>query len=148
MTITKRDNACLQAAALAIGTTTSKVNTGAAVSFTVNGRTYAKAATADLFTLAGTSLAARQACAFFLLLDAAGTASVQQSAIVEASTSTSTTARYLAGAWDWPDPVDKCVIGAVVITNGASAFVPGTTALTTIGSYVNAGPDYGTPITY
>lgn len=148
MTMTKRDNHAVTSPGLAIGTTTSKVNTGLACAYNIGGRAYSKAVTADLFTLAGTSLAARQTCAFFLLLDAAGTATVQQSSIKEASTSTSTTTRYVPGAWDWPDPTDKAVIGAVVITNGASAFVPGTTALTGLAAYVNGGPDYGTPIAF
>lgn len=148
MTITKRDNLCLQNGALAIGTTTSKAKTVNAITFTVNGRVYNKAATDDLFTLSGTTSTARQVCVFWLWLDASGTASVTQSAIKEASTSTSTTARYVAGAFDWPEVVDKCLVGALTVTNGASSFVPGTTALTTVTTYVNAGPDYGGPITY
>lgn len=148
MTITRRDNVCMQNGALAIGATTSRAKTVNAITFMVNGRVYNKAATDDLFTLAGTTLTARQTGVFWLWLDASGTASVTQSAIKEASTSTSTTARYVAGAFDWPEVVDKCLIGALQITNGASSFVPGTTALTTVTTYVNAGPDYGGPITY
>jgi hypothetical protein len=148
MTMTKRDNHAVTSPGLAIGTTTTKVNTGLACAYNIGGRAYSKAATADVFTLAGTSLAVRQTCAFFLLLDASGAATVEQSAIKEASTSTSTTTRYVPGAWDWPDPTDKAVIGAVVITTAGLAFVPGTTALTGVAAYVNAGPDYGSPITY
>ena len=44
--------------------------------------------------------------------------------------------------------VDKCLVGAVVVTTGGSTFIPGTTSQATVGAYVNAGPDYGGPITY
>lgn len=148
MSLTRRDNVCLASAGLAIGTTTSKVNTGTAITYTLNGRTYPKAATADLFTLAGTTLAARQTCAFFLWLDAAGTASVTQSDIKEASTSTSTTARYVSGAFEYPEVIDKCLVGVVQIITAGSTFVPGTTALTSVATYVNVGPDLGAPVTY
>lgn len=148
MSLTKRDNVCLTAGGLAIGTTTQKAKTVNAITYTINGRTYTKAATDDLFTLSGTTSTARQVCVFWLWLDSAGTATVTQSAIKEASTSTSTTTRYVAGAFDWPDVVDKCCVGALTVTNGASSFVPGTTALTTVTTYVNAGPDYSAPITY
>ena len=129
------------------GTTAAKVKTVNAIGYIVNGRTYAKAATDDLFTLSGTTMAAGEVCAFWLYLNAAGTASIEQSAIKKASTTTSTTERYVAGAFDWPDPVDKCCIGAVVIT-ATGAFVPGTTTTAVMGAFVNAGPDYGAPITY
>jgi hypothetical protein len=148
MSLTTRDNVCMSNGGLAIGSATAKAQTTNAITFTINGRTYNKAATDDLFTLAGTALAARQTCVFWLWLNASGTASVTQSAIKEASTSTSTTARYVAGGFEWPDVVDKCCVGALHIVNGASAFTPGTTALTTITTYVNAGPDYSAPITY
>lgn len=148
MTITKRDNACFNSAGLAIATTTQQVKTANALGYSVNGRTYNKAITDNLWTLSGTSLAAREVCVFFLLLDASGTASIQQSAIKPSSASTSTTRRYVAGAFDWPEPADKAVVGAVLVNSGASTFVPGTTALTSVATYINAGPDYGTPIAY
>lgn len=147
MTITKRDNVCLQAAGLASGTTPAKVKTANAIGYTINGRTYNKAATDDLFTLAGTVMAAGEVQAIFLLLDASGTASVQSSGVKKASTTTSTTERYVPGAFNWPDPVDKAVVGAVVIT-ATAAFTPGTTSTATQCVFVNAGPDYGTPIAY
>jgi hypothetical protein len=148
MSLTKRDNVCLSNGALAIGTTTQKAKTANAITYTINGRTYNKAATDDLFTLAGTALAARQTSVFWLWLDASGAASVTQSDIKEASTSTSTTARYVPGAFEWPDVVDKCCVGALSITTAGSVFTPGTTALTSVTTYVNAGPDYGLPIAY
>jgi hypothetical protein len=147
MTISVRDNVCLQAAGLASGTTAAKVKTVNAIGYTINGRTYAKAATDDLWTLSGAVMAAGEVQVIWLYLNAAGTASVEASALKKASTTTSTTERYVAGAFDWPDPIDKCVVGAVVIT-ATGAFTPGTTSTATQCVFVNAGPDYGAPITY
>lgn len=146
MTASLRDNVSLAAANLAIGTTTSKVRTTTNVAhYTIDGRAYFKAATDDLWTLAGTSLATHEVCAFFLYLNAAGTASIEQSAIKKASTSAT---GYEAGAFSWPDPEGKAVIGAVLIKSGGSAFVPGTTALTSVATYINVALDYGKPIAY
>ena len=144
--LTKRDNYSLGAANLATGTATAKVRTTTNVSqFVINGRSYFKAATDDLWTLSGTALAANEVCAFFLYLDASGTASVAQSEIKRASTAAS---GYVAGAFEWPDPENKAVIGAVLIKSGGSAFTPGTTALTSVATYINAAGDYGVPIAY
>lgn len=148
MTTTRRDNVCNQNGALAIGITPAKAKTVNPITYVLNGRAINKAATDDLFTPSGTSLAARQVCVFWCLLDAAGVASVTQSAIRESSTSTSTTARYVAGAFDWPEPVDKTVVGALLVNSGAAAFVPGTTSQAGVTTYVNAGPDYSLPIAY
>lgn len=148
MSLTRRDNVCIQNGALAIGTTTQKAKTVNAITYTINGRVYNKAATDDLFTLSGNTLTARQTGVFWLWLDASGTASVTQSDIKEADTSTSTTTRYVSGAFEWPEVVDKCCVGALLIKNAGSSFVPGTTALTSVTTYVNAGPDLGTPIAY
>lgn len=148
MSLSKRDNYALTSGALAIGTTVQKVKTAKDVNYVINGRAYLKAATDDLFTLSGTTSTARQVTAFYLWLDTAGAASVTQSAIKEASTSTSTTTRYVAGSFGWPEVTDKALIGAVVVTNAGSSFIPGTTSLATIASYINAAGDYGTPITY
>lgn len=147
MTITKRDNACLQAAGLASGTTASTVRTVNAIGYTINGRTYNKAATDNLFVLAGSVMAAGEVQVIWLYLDTSGAASVSSTGLRKASTTTSTTERYVGGAFDWPDPVDKCVVGAVVIT-ATGAFTPGTTSTATQCVFVNAGPDYGAPITY
>lgn len=148
MTTTRRDNVCSQNGTLAIGTTVAKARTTTAATYTINGRSINKALTDDLFTLSGNSLAARQVCVFWCLLDAAGVATMTQTAVREASTSTSLTARYVAGAFDWPEPDGRTVIGAVVVNSGAAAFVPGTTSLVGVATYINAGPDYGLPINY
>jgi hypothetical protein len=146
MTMSKRDNYSCGAANLGIGTTTSKVRTTTNVAqYVIDGRAYFKAATDDLFTLSGTALAANEVCAFFLYLDSAGTASVEQSAIAKASTAAS---GYVAGAFQWPEPASKACIGAVLIKSGGSAFTPGTTALTSVATYINMAFDYGKPIAY
>jgi len=144
--ITTRDNFSCGAANLAIGTTTQKVRTTTNVTqFVIDGRAYFKAATDDLWTLAGTALTTHQVCAFFLYLNSSGTASIEQSAIATASTAAS---GYVAGAFAWPDPDGKAVIGAVLIKSGSSAFTPGTTALTSVATYINIAFDYGKPIAY
>lgn len=141
--LTKRDNYSLGSANIGIGTTTQKARTTTNVTqFVINGRSYFKAATDDLWTLSGTALSANQACVFWLYLNAAGTASIEQSAIYTAPGSSG----GVALAFEWPDPVDKAVIGAIVIKSGGSAFTPGTTALTSVATYVNAAGDYGQPI--
>ena len=144
MTISKRDNLSLSSVALAIGTTTTKVTTGGAAQLVIDGRAATVAAAADKFTLAGTALAAKQVCVFFMCLDAAGTASVIQSPIVAAPAAPG----YVAGAFEWPDPSGKAVVGAVLINSGAAVFTPGTTALTGVATYINAALDYGKAITY
>lgn len=148
MSLTKRDNVCMSAGGLAIGTATAKAKTTAPITYTINGSTYTKAATDDLFTPAGTALAARQTCVFWLLLDTAGAASVMQSDIKEASTSTSTTNRYVPGAFEWPSVANRCVVGALHVTTAGNVFTPGTTAQTGVTAYVNGGPDYGGVIRY
>ena len=146
MTISVRDNFSAGAANLGIGTTTTKVRTTTNVAmYNIDGRAYFKAATDDLFTLAGTALTTHQVCAFFLYLNAAGTASIEQSAIATASTAAS---GYVAGAFAWPDPDAKAVIGAVLIKSAAAVFTPGTTALTSVATYINVAFDYGKPIAY
>jgi hypothetical protein len=144
MTMTSRDSYALNSGALAIGTTTTKAKTAAAINFVIAGRALTKAATDDLFTLTGTALAANQVCAFFLYLDASGTASIAQSAIKTAST----VSTGIADAFEWPEPDAKAVVGALLIKSAGSAFTPGTTALTSVTTYINAGPEFGTPITY
>ena len=148
MTMTRRDNVCVTGGALGIGLTPARARTNAVINYLLGGRALSKASTDDLFILAGTSLAARQTCVFFLSLDAAGNPFVAQSAVREASTSTSTTARYVAGGFDWPQVPDRCQVGAVQVNSGAAAFVPGTTSLASVATYVNAGPHYGAPILF
>ncbi len=148
MTTSKRDNVCLGAAGLVIGSTTSQFATTRAVPVVINGRAYNVAIDATQpFTLPSSivNLAIRQTCAFFILADSSGVLTSQQSSVVTASDSPT---GYVAGAWDWPDVADKAVIGAIVIKSGAAVFTPGTTALTSVATYIDAALDYGKPITY
>lgn len=142
-----RDNHSFGCASLGIGTTVQKVRTNDIVHFGIAGRAYKKAVTDDLFTLAGTALAANQKCAFFLYLDAAGAASIAQSAIV----SDTALAGYQKGAFEWPaELATKACIGAVVVASLGAVFTPGTTSLAGAGvaTYVNVAGDLGVPITY
>ena len=149
MTISKRDNFSSAAANLAIGTTTSKVRTTTNVTqYNIDGRSYFKAAADDQWTLSGTSLTTHQVCAFFMMLDASGVATIQQSDVAVASTSTAAGIAYVPGAFTWPDPLNKAVIGAVLVKSAGAVFVPGTTALTSVATYINIAFDYGKAIAY
>ena len=147
MTISNRDNVCLGSAGLAIGSTTSQLSTARAVRVLINGRAFNVPVTATrTLTLTGvTSLAARQTSCFFVMADSSGTITTQQSPVYTAIDAPS---GYRPGAFEWPDPADKAVIGAIVIKSGASAFVPGTTALTGVATYIDAAVDYGKSIAF
>lgn len=146
MTISIRDNFSSNSASLGIATlTASRVRTNAVAQFNIDGRAFSKAVTDDNWTLAGTSLAANQICAFFLYHDAAGVATVEQSAIKAAATAA---VGYEPGAFAWPDPATRAVVGAVLVRSGGAAFVPGTTSLAGVATYINMAFDYGESITY
>lgn len=148
MTISARDNFCCGSAGLAIGSTNTQFSTARAVTVVINGRAYNVAADATQAFSAATALAAKQVCAFFILADASGVLTSQQSAIKPASDAAGD---YTPGAFEWPDVPDKAVVGAVKVASGASAFTPGTTALTggtVTVTYIDAAFDYGKPIAY
>ena len=139
----------LGAAGLAEGTNANTFKTSNALHYVINGRSYIKAATDNLTFSAGhTSLAAKQTCAFFVLLDTAGNVTTQQSAIKDSPAGAS----YVSGAWEWPEVANKAVIGAMVVrTDNSAVFVPNTTdmgATDVIDTYHNVADDYGVPITY
>lgn len=144
----RRDNCALTSGALSIGTTPARARTNAVVNFNIKGRTYQKASTDDLFILAGTALAIHQVCAFFFMLDAAGTMTIIQSAIKPAATNP---VGYVAGAFEWPEDYDTRVcVGAVLVRSGAAIFTPGVTSLAGggVATYVNVTDDLGVPIGY
>jgi uncharacterized membrane protein YebE (DUF533 family) len=145
MSFTTRDAYATSSGGIGIGTTTAKARSNAIINYAIDGTTTSKASTDDLWTLGGTALAANQACVFWLLLDAAGTSTVTQSAINTASTAAS---GYVAGAYGWPQFAGKVVVGAILVKSGGSAFTPGTTALTSVATYFNQAGDYGKPITF
>lgn len=147
--ITNRDNFCAGFAALAEGTNANTFKTTAAISYSIAGRGYTKAATDNLpFSSGHTSLAAQQKCAFFVMLDAAGAVTTEQSTVVPNSQAVG----YKAGAWDWPLSATKACIGAIVVdAQNAAVFVPNTTdlgAADVVDTYVNVVLDYSMPVGY
>ena len=142
-----RDNLCLSAAGVAEGTNANTFKLTNAISYTIAGRAYFKAANSDnLAFSAGTALGASQVCAFFVLIDAAGTVTTEQSAIVTPSPTGD-----VARALEIPNPTDKAVVGAIIVqTSSSGAFTPASTDLSAAGvtdTYVNFAGDYGKPIT-
>ena len=83
-----------------------------------------------------------QRCAFFICLDASGTVTTLQSQIVTPSP----TGDQRAAA-EIPNPSDRTVIGALVVTTGAAAtFTPNSTDLSAAGitfTKYNFVGDYG-----
>ena len=137
----------LGAAGLAEGTNANTFKTSNALHYAINGRAKLKAATDNLAFSAGhTSLAAKQVCAFFVLLDASGNVTTQQSTIYPNNQSQD----YVARAIEWPNPIDKAVIGAIVVDcRNAAVFVPNTTdlgAADVTEAYYDVADDYGVPI--
>ncbi len=117
-------NRVLTAAAVATGTTTSKVKTVATATFTIDGTFKTKAATDDLWTLSGTVVAASMFQKYLLLLNAAGTASIQEG--IQASAAAGVVFNTLPDA--------KAIIGiATVATDSSTTFTPGTTLLGAAG---------------
>lgn len=120
---------CLSKAGLAIGGTTSKVKilapNGAGVDFCIGGRLYHKAEADDVFTLSGAVVTALHSCLFVLGLDSGGVAHAAKGA------EKLTTAVAAGTPLVWPESdSDVCPIGYIRVDAGASAFTPGTTALT------------------
>lgn len=146
---TRRDNMSLSCAGLLEGTNANTFKTTNPVDFQIGGRMFHKAATDNLpFSAGHTSLAAKQTCAFFVMLDTAGAVTTVQSAIAANSQAQG----YIKGAWEWPGENAKVCIGAIVVdAQNAAVFVPNTTdlgATDVVDTYANAGPDQGVPIVY
>jgi len=137
-----RDNYATTCAVVAEGTNATTFKTTQATSFSIAGLGYYKAATDNLpFTAGHTSLGNSQKCAFFVCLDTAGAVTTIQGDIVTPSPSGS-----IQRAAEIPNPTDRVVIGAIVVTTGAAAtFVPNTTDLSAAGvtgTYYNFVGDY------
>jgi hypothetical protein len=118
-------NRCFGKAAVAQGTTTSKVKSVNSVDYAIDGAIFRKAGTDDLWTLSGSVVAISSWQKYLLCLDSASAAS-----IVAGTPST-----VSAAAVGLPTlPTSKAVIGVLTIaTNGATTFTPGTTALNAAG---------------
>lgn len=120
---------CLSKAGLAIGGTTTKVKilapNGAGVDFVIGGKLYHLASGDNIFTLSGAVVTALYSCLFVLGLDKDGTAHCAKGSEVL----TTSVAAGTALVWPASDS-DVCPIGYIRVDAGASAFTPGTTALT------------------
>lgn len=139
-----RDNYATTCGLVTEGTGANTFKTTQAVSFSIGGLAFYKAAADNLTFSAGhTSLAASQRCAFFVCLDNAGNVTTLQSAIFTPSP----TGDQRAAA-EIPNPTDKVVIGALIVTTSAAGvFVPNTTDLSAAGvtfTTTNYIGDYGT----
>ena len=133
MTMTHRDNLCVQNGALAIGTTTQKAKTVNAITYTINGRVYNKAATDDLFTLAGTTLTATAS-----LID--GTATAGGSATANGVTLTAT-ASLINGAATASSTAAGTTLAATasLIAGAASASSQASGVINTVTASLLAG---------
>ena len=121
---------CLSKAGAAIGGTTTKVKSaapnGAGIDFAIDGIMYHKADADNIWTLSGDDQTALYSRIYLLQLNASGTMSIVQGEEVLTANVTD-----LSDVLVWPAPTaDTCVVAAVRVDAGASAFVPGTTALT------------------
>lgn len=143
---------CLTNAALAIGATTTMIGTVAgAITFMLDGKLLTKTGTTTLFDLTSAtvahyrqSLAANQFTSFLCALDASGNPYAIQGPVVSALadvTLAETVIDPTTGLQSFQKAdgtlVAICPVGYVVVASGASAYVPGTTALTGLGTYVN-----------
>lgn len=121
---------CLSKAGIAIGGTTSKAKilapNGAGVDFAIGGKLYHVADADNLITLTGAAQTALYSKLYLVCIDSANTITVVPGTEV-------LTANVAAGTspLQWPTPTaSTCPIGAIRVDAGASAFTPGTTALT------------------
>lgn len=138
-----RDNFATTCGLVDEGTNANTFKTTQAVSYSLNGLGYYKAATDNLpFSAGHTALGNSQRCAFFICLDAAGNVTTLQSQIV-----TPSPAGDQRAAAEIPNPSDRTVIGALVVTTGAAAtFTPTATDLSAAGvtfTKANFVGDYG-----
>jgi hypothetical protein len=150
---TSRDNMSLGSAGLAEGTNANTFQLAALLHFVIAGRAYRKAITDNIAmaVFPGTAfvaLANHQVCTLFVMIDAAGTVTILQSAIKTASTG----AGYVPGAFEWPgDYPDHACIGAIKVQTAATTFTPAATdlgAANVTDTYYDVAVDYGKPIPY
>lgn len=137
-----RDNYATTVAGVAEGTNANTFRLVNATNFSIGGFGHLKAATDNLdFSTGHTALGNSQRCAFFVALDTAGNVTTIQGDIVTPSPS----GNQLRAA-EVPNPTDRVVIGAIVVTTGSSAtFTPRSTDLSAAGvtgTYYNFIGDY------
>lgn len=142
---TYRDNFAASCAVVAEGTNANTFKTSQALSYTINGLGYFKAATDNIAFTAGTALAASQKCAFYIAIDAAGTFSTIQGDIVTPSPTGDQ-----RKAAEIPNPAALAIVGAIVVTTAAATtFTPGSTDLSAAGvtfTAYNFVSDYSNPL--
>ncbi len=146
--------AALNSGALAGGSTASQFTNAALINYAIGGRFYSRAIIASqalviepnsgiVPTAPNTlqSIPAGRACAFAVILDAAGAFTVAQGDIVEAGQMAPVPQA----------PANKAIVGAIKVNNAsASAFVPGTTAFNVGGgvttTYINLAQHPGVSV--
>lgn len=138
-----RDNFATTVAGCDEGTNVNTIKLSNAVSYSLNGLGYLKAATDNLpFSAGHTALGNNQRCAFFFCVDAAGNVTTLQSKIV-----TPSPAGDQRDAAEIPNPSDRVVLGGLVVTTGAAGvFTPNATDLSAAGvtyTRFNFCGDYG-----
>lgn len=136
-------NRALTAAGSARGTTATKAKTVNTLTFTVAGAFLSKNATDDFWTLSGTVVAAASWQKYLLLIDATGTASIQQgtqSTISAASVSWTSVTNSAGAVQLGHGPLITVLNTGVTIvavltiaTDATHTFTPGTTALNAAG---------------
>jgi hypothetical protein len=124
---------------IAIATTTTKVKTVSTVTYQLAGiNSYSLAATDNFWTLSGTVVAAASWQKYLLLVDSAGTASIQEGtqSLVSAAAVTYTN---VSGLSKWAPLITvlnagKIIAGYITVaTDATHTFTPGTTALGATG---------------
>lgn len=140
----------LSSGAVAIGTTTTKVQSTATITGVVNGTFISKSATDDLWTLSGTVVAASSWQKYLLLLDASGTATIREATQSTISASAVSYAN-ISGLSAWAPLLTVLNAGTLiagyltVATDATHTFTPGTTALGAAGittTYTNGIDPY------
>ncbi len=127
-------NCALSAGGITTATTTSQVKSVNTITFLVNGVFKSKAATDPLWTLSGTTVQASSFQKYALLLNASGTASIQEA--TQNTTSLATVAWTNVSNYSQWSPfltlanAATTVVGVLSITtSSAGTFIPGTTLL-------------------
>lgn len=135
---------CFNAAGLAEGTTAATFKTTNAITYTIDGVRYTKAATDDLAFTAAAVQATDTNCIYLVCIDASGTVSTVKGTAVAAASAASCPAPTAA----------TCPIGWIhVATASAATFTAGTTDLgaanvtDTFVDFVGANPAQGVAIT-
>ncbi len=153
---TQRDNYSLGCAGLSAGTAGS-VSIGNILHYQIAGRTYVKAATANIAlsllasvpAVATQNLGNNQVTCLFFYIDAAGTVTYKQNPTLRTGAAG---AGYASGGFEWPlEEPNHAIIGAVKVSAGAAqTFTVGTTVFGTANTatFYNVGNDLGVPIPY